>query len=72
MNYCKSAVKLSICTATAKERHAISRRVVTHAFLHWQPQSFEDSGSVHTTPHLYFAQNQREVLHLKRVLAYTR
>jgi hypothetical protein len=47
MNYCKSSIKLGLCTANAKERHAIFRRVVTHAFLHWQPQSFEEVGSRH-------------------------
>ncbi len=57
MKYCKSLVKLGICEATAKERHAISRRMVTHAFLHWQPHPFEDSGAVRTTPHIFnFAQ----------------
>ncbi len=49
--------------ANAKERHVISRRVVTHAFLHWQPQSFEECGSHHS---FIFLLNQREVHCLKR------
>jgi hypothetical protein len=48
MNYCKSSVKLGMYAANAKERHAISSRVVTHTF--WQLlQSLEDRGSRHTS-----------------------